>query len=98
MMEIKEDFLHYIWKFRLFNTPLQDTDGSIIEIFDPGQLNTDSGPDFFNASIKADQVTWAGNVEIHLKSSDWNRHGHHLDPAYDNVILHAVVEKDREHE
>jgi len=95
-MERKEDFLQYIWKFRLFNTPLLDLDDSIIEIIDTGQLNTDSGPDFFNARIKAGPLFWAGNVEIHLKSSDWYRHGHHLDPAYDNVILHVVVEIDRE--
>ena len=95
-MQRREDFLQYIWKFRLFNTPLLDPCGSLIEVIDTGQLNTDSGPDFFNARIKAGPVTWAGNVEIHLKASDWDRHGHHLDPAYDNVILHGVVEKDRE--
>jgi len=95
-MERREDFLQYIWKFRLFNTPLLDPHGSLIEVIDTGQLNTDSGPDFFNARIKAGPVTWAGNVEIHMKASDWHRHGHHLDPAYDNVILHGVVEEDRE--
>jgi len=94
-MEGNEDFLQYIWKFRLFNTPLQDHTGSQIEVIDTGQLNSDSGPDFFNARIKSGPLTWAGNVEIHLKASDWYRHGHHLDPAYDNLILHAVVEKDR---
>ena len=95
-MERREDFLQYIWKFRLINTPLLDPCGSLIEVIDTGQLNTDSGPDFFNARIKAGLLTWAGNVEIHLKASDWNRHGHNLDPAYDNVILHGVVEKDRD--
>jgi hypothetical protein len=95
-MERREDFLQYIWKFRLFNTPLLDPCNSLIEVIDTGQLNTDSGPDFFNARIKTDTITWAGNVEIHMKASDWQRHGHHLDPAYDNVILHGVVDKDRE--
>lgn len=95
-MERREDFLQYIWKFRLYNTPLLDPHGSLIEVIDTGQLNTDSGPDFFNARIKAGPLTWAGNVEIHMRASDWYRHGHHLDPAYDNVILHCVVEKDRE--
>jgi hypothetical protein len=94
-MERNEDLLQYIWKFQLFNNPLQDSQGNPLEVIDPGQSNTDSGPDFFNARIKAGPLTWAGNVEIHQKASDWYRHGHHLDPAYDNVILHAVVEKDR---
>lgn len=95
-MERREDFLQYIWKFRLFKTPLLDPHGSPIEIIDTGQLNMDSGPDFFNARIKAGNITWAGNVEIHRKASDWYKHRHHFDPAYDNVILHCVVENDRE--
>lgn len=95
-MEVKEDLLHHIWKFRLFHTPLRDPHGSIIEVLDTGRLNTDSGPDFFNARIKSGPLIWVGNVEIHLKASDWYRHGHHLDPAYDNVILHGVVRIDRE--
>jgi hypothetical protein len=95
-MERREDFLQYIWKFRLFSTPLLDPCGSLIEVIDTGHLNTDSGPDFFNARIKTGPLSWAGNVEIHLKASDWVRHGHHCNPAYDNVILHGVVEKDRE--
>jgi hypothetical protein len=96
LMERREDFLQYIWKYRLYNTPLLDTHGSLINVIDNGQLNTDSGPDFFNARINAGSITWAGNVEIHMKASDWHRHGHHVDPAYDNVILHCVVENDKE--
>jgi hypothetical protein len=95
-MERNEDLLQYIWKFQLFNHPLQDPNGNPLEVIDPGQRNTDSGPDFFNARIKTGLLTWVGNVEIHMKASDWYRHRHHLDPAYDNVILHAVVENDRE--
>jgi hypothetical protein len=95
-MERNEDFIQYIWQNRLFNTPLHDADGNSVEVIDTGQLNTDSGPDFFNARIKNGSVTWAGNAEIHLNASDWYRHGHHLDPAYDNVILHAVVKHDRQ--
>jgi hypothetical protein len=94
-MERNEDLLQYIWKFQLFSTPLKDQQGNPFEVIDPGQPNADSGPDFFNARINAGPLTWAGNVEIHMKASDWYRHGHHLDPAYDNVILHAVAEKDR---
>jgi hypothetical protein len=95
IMGKKEDFLQYIWQKRLFTIPLQDPGGQSLEVIDTGQLNRDSGPDFFNARIKAGPLSWAGNVEIHGKASDWYRHKHHLDPAYDNVILHAVVENDR---
>lgn len=72
---------------------MRTVDGRIIQVIDPGQLNTNSGPDFFNAKIKIDGKTWAGNIEIHVRASDWMRHRHDSDPAYDSVILH-VVEKD----
>ncbi|MDE6785764.1 MAG: DUF2851 family protein, partial [Muribaculaceae bacterium] len=68
--------------------------GERVRIIDPGILNKDSGPDFFNAKVKIGGKTWAGNIEIHLKASDWNRHGHSIDPAYDNVILHVVAVSD----
>ncbi len=93
-MEIKEDLLHHIWKFRLFKTPLLDLDDLPIELVDPGQHNHDSGPDFFNARIRSEGIQWAGNVEIHKKASEWYQHGHHLDPAFDNVILHVVLDPD----
>jgi hypothetical protein len=95
-MKRREDFLQYIWKFRLYKTPILDTHGSLIDVIDTGQHNTDSGPDFFNARVKSGSLTWAGNVEIHMKASDWYRHEHHLDPAFNNVILHGVFENDRE--
>ena len=94
-MKRNEDLLQHIWQFQMFRTPLLDARDNAIEVIDTGRLNTDSGPDFFNARIKAGPLTWAGNVEIHLRASDWYRHGHHHDPAYDNVILHAVVKNDR---
>ena len=68
--------------------------GERVRVIDPGTLNRDSGPDFFNAKVKIGEKTWAGNIEIHLKASDWNRHGHSADPAYDNVILHVVAVSD----
>lgn len=93
----KEDFLHYIWKFKRFKTQhLVTTNGETIQIVKVGVHNQDSGPDFFNAQLKIGNTTWAGNVEIHLKSSDWNAHLHQKDKAYDNVILHVVYEDNAE--
>jgi hypothetical protein len=70
--------------------------GKSITVLHPGFLNTGSGPDFFNACIRIDDVLWHGSVEIHSKSSEWFEHKHHVDPAYDNVVLHVVVQHDRE--
>ncbi|MGN0030104.1 MAG: DUF2851 family protein [Marinilabiliaceae bacterium] len=88
---LSESFLQYVWGHRLYSSSeLVTSDGRIVEILNPGRLNTDAGPDFFNAQLRSDGVTWAGNIEIHLTSDDWFRHGHESDPAYDNVILHVV--------
>ena len=94
-MLFTEDFLHYVWKFRLFDhASLQTTTGEEVEIFSAGLHNTDSGPDFQNARIRIGDTTWAGNVELHLSSSDWQKHKHSADSAYDNVILHVVYRDD----
>ena len=86
--------MQYVWQHRLWLPPdMVTTDGRRIEVIDPGLLNRDSGPDFFNAKIRIDGRLWAGNVEIHVRASDWHRHGHDSDPAYDSVVLH-VVERD----
>ena len=94
---MKEDFLHYIWKHKKFKfNNLKTISGSELEIFTVGQHNFNSGPDFFNAKLKIANQLWAGNVEIHVKSSDWYLHNHEKDKAYDNVILHIVWEHDIE--
>jgi len=94
-MLFPEDFLHYIWKFRLFDKQdLKTNHGENLEIFSAGIQNFDSGPDFQNARIKIGETIWAGNVEVHLSSSDWQKHNHHEDKAYDNVILHVVYRDD----
>jgi hypothetical protein len=91
-----EEFLHYVWKYRNFDLRhLQTTEGESLEILRPGEHNSDSGPDFFDARIRIGQTVWAGNVEIHLRSSDWNRHFHQSNPAYNNIILHVVHESDQ---
>lgn len=94
---MNEDFLHYIWKFGLFDkVNLLSTAGQSIEIIKQGEHNKDSGPDFFNAKIKIGGTLWAGNVEIHINSSDWIKHNHQYDEAYNNVILHVVLNHDAE--
>lgn len=94
---INEDFLYYIWKNKLLTQgELKCINGERISIVDPGYRNTESGPDFTNARIRIDDVTWAGNVEIHVKASDWHRHLHEKDQNYDNVILHAVFTSDKD--
>lgn len=94
---MNEAFLHHLWKFRLYDkSRLATTDGETVEVLKTGQHNTDAGPDFFNAQVKIGSTTWAGNVEIHLRSSDWNRHQHANDAAYNNVVLHVVHEHDQE--
>jgi len=92
-----EDFLQYIWRYGLFNKESLTTTGNEkIEILSLGELNTNAGPDFFNAKIKIDDTTWAGNVEIHLNASDWLLHQHQKDKAYNNVILHVVYNADQQ--
>jgi hypothetical protein len=94
---MKEDFLHYVWKCKKFYFKnLKSTQGSEIQILSVGEQNNDSGPDFFNAKLRIDGQLWAGNVEIHIKSSDWYLHNHEMDKQYDNVILHVVWEDDSE--
>ncbi|MEI6752957.1 MAG: DUF2851 family protein [Paludibacter sp.] len=92
---MKESILHFVWQNKLFTAhQLTTTDGEQVEIIDVGRNNTDAGPDFFNAKVKIGDTVWAGNVEIHVNSSDWNRHNHQSDVAYDNVVLHVIHNAD----
>ena len=91
---MKEEFLYYIWENRLTDKALQTVEGESVEVVETGYRNTDSGPDFLEARIQIGDKLWAGHVEIHVKASDWNRHGHQNDKAYQNVILHVVYEND----
>jgi len=93
---MKEEFLHYLWKYSLYNQEkLFDNENNKITVLNPGDYNRDSGPDFFNARISIAGTIWAGNIEIHTKSSHFNLHGHQNDPAFNNVILHVVAENDK---
>ncbi|WP_452221148.1 DUF2851 family protein [Lacinutrix salivirga] len=92
---MQEDFLHYIWKYKKFTTThLQTTNYEVVTLLTVGSHNHNTGPDFFNAQLKINEQLWAGNVEIHVKSSDWFLHNHETDANYDNVILHVVWEHD----
>ena len=88
-----EEFLQYLWKFRLMNRDLRMRTGEPLIVFDPGEHNMDGGPDFINARVRLGDTTWAGNIEIHVNEEDWFRHNHHHDMAYKNVILHVVYEE-----
>ena len=94
---MKEDFLHYLWQYQKFDkSGLVTVAGDPLSISSPGFYNTDAGPDFLEGYVRIGTIDWFGQIEIHLKSSDWYRHAHEVDPAYQNVILHVVWEHDRE--
>lgn len=94
---MQEEFLQYVWENKLFDAEnLNTTIGEQLEIINVGKRNTDSGPDFFNARIKIDDTIWVGNIEIHKNASDWIRHNHQNDKAYNNVILHVAENCDQQ--
>lgn len=96
-MNFPEDFLHFIWKYRLYGTQkLYTTAGEEIKVLQQGISNQHAGPDFSNAKLVVGKTTWAGNVEIHIKASDWLLHQHQIDNAYENVILHVVYDADEQ--
>lgn len=93
---MKEEFLHYLWKYSLYDPDsLIDSDGNRIIVINPGMYNRDAGPDFFNARISTGDMEWAGNIEVHVRASHFDTHGHNTDHAFDNVILHIVAEDDK---
>jgi len=92
-----EDYLQHAWLFSNYNSlHLTTTENESIQILEKGILNRDSGPDFLNAKIKINNTVWVGHVEIHINSSMWNLHKHQFDPAYNNVVLHVVLNDDKQ--
>lgn len=91
-----EKLYQYLWKHRMLGRTLRLDDGTIVDVISPGVLNTDAGPDFSNAKVRIGDTQWAGNVEIHVRASDWYRHGHDNDAAYDSVMLHVVAIDDKQ--
>lgn len=97
MLKFSEELLQFIWRYKLLKPlPLITAAGNEISVLRTGDLNLNAGPDFFNAQIRIGHLILAGNIELHLKTSDWLRHNHQQDKSYDNIILHAVYEHDVE--
>jgi hypothetical protein len=93
---MNEAFLHYLWQFQYFDkNKLCSSEGEAISVLKVGFLNSNAGPDFYDAKIKINGIEWVGAVEVHIKSSDWDVHHHGIDSAYENVILHVVWENDK---
>ena len=94
---MREDFLHFVWKHQYFDSPrLSTVQGEKVHTLAPGITNRHSGPDFSEATVKIGELLWKGSVELHIRSSNWNDHNHHLDPAYNNVVLHVVWDHDKD--
>lgn len=94
---MKEAYLHFVWALkRLPFHQMKLTNGKSVLVKSTGIYNKESGPDFFDGEVLIDGISWRGNIELHVKSSDWNLHNHHTDKAYENVILHVVYEHDRD--
>ena len=96
-MRHREAYLHYVWRYGLYDQliPTGELAGARIEVLEPGELNTDAGPDFFAAKIRINDLLWVGCVEIHHASAEWYHHHHDSDPAYHSVILHVVEQDNR---
>ena len=91
-----EQLLQFIWQFRYFNyAELTTSGGESLQIIHPGNHNNNQGPDFLNAKIKCGNTVLAGNIEVHIRASEWEAHGHSKDPNYQNVILHVVLREDK---
>lgn len=94
---MNERLLQFIWQFQYFNkVGLITSAGEEIQVLIPGQPNYNQGPDFSDARIRIGKQSWAGTVELHIRTSDWERHRHQHDKNYKNVILHVVWQHDQD--
>lgn len=93
---MREEFLHYLFQTKQLGNEFYTTSGQKIRIQNFGNSNKNAGPDFEACRIEIDGQVWAGSIEFHLRSSDWFLHRHHVDPRYENVILHMVGYHDRD--
>ena len=94
--KLPEAFIHYVWQTKSFDqNHLKTSEGQTVKILSYGTLNDNAGPDFLQASVKIDDQTWVGNVEIHVNANEWYQHGHQHDKAYDTVILHVVLNNNK---
>lgn len=92
---MNESLFQFIWQYSLYNpVGLITTDGESVTVIHPGKINKHAGPDFEEARIKVGTTTLVGNVELHINTSDWKKHNHHQDEAYQNIILHVVYNHD----
>lgn len=95
-MTLPEDLFHFVWKYRLYHAAqLSTVSKKTLVILDTGYHNRDAGPDFIAARLRIGETEWAGNIEIHVRASEWDAHKHDCDKAYNNVILHVVYEDDK---
>jgi|694.fasta_scaffold09824_11 hypothetical protein len=93
----REELLQFIWEQGLFQQEeLRTVDGRLVEVVRAGRRQFNSGPDLLDALVRIGDQLWAGTVEVHVRASEWVAHGHHTDPAYDNVVLHVVWVHDAE--
>jgi hypothetical protein len=94
---MKEEYLHHLWQYKKLSFHhFTSVEGEEVQVVNPGWLNVDSGPDFFSGSVIIGGMKWTGNIELHINSSDWYKHNHHKDKAYDNVVLHVVYNHDQD--
>lgn len=93
-MQPSERWLARVWQEQWFAQPLATTEGTPLRILYRGVWSQRHGPDFAHALIDLAGARLSGDVELHVRASDWYAHGHHEDPAYDTVILHVVWQDD----